>query len=151
MRNATDQITQSLYPYALAALRAVLGTVFLYHGWWKVESFAAAIGLFAQWGIPLPGPSVAAAAFVEVTGGLALILGLGVRFAAVPLAFTMVVAILFVHVGAGFAAPNGYEFPLTLLAAVLVQGAAGPGAFALESLVRRKAHPAVNQIGRQAA
>lgn len=151
MQQATDRIAQSLYPYALAVSRIVLGAVFLYHGWAKVTAFAATAGFFAQVGIPLPGASAAAAAFVEVTGGLALILGLGVRFAAVPLAFTMVVAILFVHAGAGFAAPNGYEFPLTLLAAVLAQGAAGPGAFALESLVRRKAYPAVNRLGRQAA
>ncbi|MBI3127407.1 MAG: DoxX family protein [Candidatus Tectomicrobia bacterium] len=151
MRNATDRIAQSLHPYALAASRIVLGSVFLYHGWGKVMNFAATIGFFSQVGILLPGPSAAAAALAEVAGGLALILGIGVSFAALPLAFTVAMAILFVHLGAGFAAPNGYEFPLVLLAAVLAQGTAGAGAYALGGLLEARGRGGAGALRRQAA
>lgn len=137
MNTVVNQITESVRPYTIAILRVVLGIVFVYHGWWKVVNSAANADFFGKLGIPLPLASSIAVTGVELVGGVALILGIGVAYAAVPLAFTMVVAILTVHLPAGFALPNGYEFVLTLLAAVLAQGALGPGTFALENLLKK--------------
>jgi putative oxidoreductase len=137
MNAMVNQIAESLRPYAVALMRVILGVVFVYHGWWKVVNFAANSDFFDKLGIPFPVLSSAAAVGVELLGGAALILGIGVAYAAVPLAFTMVVAILTVHLPAGFALPNGYEFVLTLLVAVLAQGAVGSGALALESLLKK--------------
>ena len=128
MNTAVNQIAETARPYALAAMRVVLGIVFVYHGWWKVMNFGLTVELFGKWGIPLPLPSAIAATVLEVGGGIALILGVGVAYLALPLAFTMLVAIVYVHFAAGFGAPKGYEYPLTLLVAVLAQGASGPGA-----------------------
>ena len=63
----------------------------------------------------------------EFFGGLALIIGLLVRPAALGLSFTLLVAIFSVHISNGlFMANNGYEFALALLGgtvAVLIEGA----------------------------
>ena len=56
----------------------------------------------------------------EFLGGLALVLGLLVRPAAMVTGFTMIMAILTVHIGNGlFMSNNGYEFGLALLAATV--------------------------------
>ena len=63
----------------------------------------------------------------EFFGGLALIIGLLVRPAALGLTFLSLVAIFTVHISNGlFMANNGYEFALALLGgslAVLIEGA----------------------------
>jgi putative oxidoreductase len=63
----------------------------------------------------------------EFFGGLALIIGLLARPAALGLTFTLLVAIFAVHINNGlFMANNGYEFALALLGgslAVLLEGA----------------------------
>jgi putative oxidoreductase len=63
----------------------------------------------------------------EFFGGLALIIGLLARPAALGLTFLSLVAIFTVHIGNGlFMANNGYEFALALLGgslAVLIEGA----------------------------
>ena len=135
MKTLVNHVTESVRPYAIALMRVVLGIVFVYHAWWKVMNFALAVDLFGTWGIPLPIASAVLATGVELIGGAALILGIGVAYAALPLAFNMLVAILTVHLAAGFALPNGYEFALTVLAATIAQGAVGAGAFSLESVI----------------
>ena len=75
-----------------------------------------------------PGMLMAAlAGGTEFLGGLALIIGLLARPAALGLSFTLLVAIFSVHISNGlFMANNGYEFALALLGgtvAVLIEGA----------------------------
>ena len=76
---------------------------------------------------------------VEVVGGLALILGLGTRWVAIPLAIDVLVALFTVHLPAGFfVSDGGYEFVLLLLAANVTFMLSGSGAAALENLVWRR-------------
>jgi len=115
-----------------------VGIIFLAHGYqklflWGHDSVTAA---FTQMGIPFAGTSAWLAALTEFIGGLALVGGLLARWAALPLAFTMLVAIAQVHLGGGFFAPKGFEYPLALLAASVAIAIAGPGAFALDNLLR---------------
>ena len=85
-------------------------------------------------GIPLPGVSAVLVTLTELLGGAALIAGLFTRLTAVPLAVTMLVAMLAVHLPGGFFAPNGIEFTLTLLAATVALGLSGPGNLAVDNL-----------------
>ena len=72
----------------------------------------------------------------EFFGGLALVLGLLTRPAALVTAFAMLVATLSVHIGNGlFMANNGYEYALTLFAVTLALAIQGGGRFAVDKVL----------------
>src|SRR4028118_221554 len=88
-------------------LRLALGVIFLAHGsqklfgWFGGNGFAATLDYFgAKLGIPAP--LAALAILTEVAGGLAVILGVFTRTAALGLAVTMIVAAAKVHLANGF-------------------------------------------------
>ena len=119
--------------YGLTVLRVFVGIIFAAHGSQKLFGWFGGGGLAgtAQWmeSIGLaPGTLMAVlAGGTEFFGGLALIVGLLARPAALGLSFTLLVAIFSVHIHNGlFMANNGYEFALALLGgtvAVLIEGA----------------------------
>ena len=125
---------------ALAILRVVLGVTFILHGGQKlfVFGFAGVSGAFAQMGIPAPGLLGPFVAFVEFFGGIAILLGLLTRLAALGIGATMVVAILTVHLKNGFFAPTGVEFPLALLASAIALIITGAGAFSLDAVIGKR-------------
>ena len=119
--------------YGLTILRVFVGIIFAAHGSQKLFGWFGGGGLAgtAQWmeSIGLtPGTLMALlSGGTEFFGGLALIVGLLARPAALGLSFTLLVAIFSVHIHNGlFMANNGYEFALALLGgtvAVLLEGA----------------------------
>jgi putative oxidoreductase len=121
----------------LAILRVTTGVVLAAHGAQKlfVYGFAGVTGAFTQMGIPMPGIAGPATGLVEFLGGLALVAGLLTRLAGAGLAVTMLGAIGFVHLAGGFFAPNGIEFPLTLLGATVALAVAGAGRYSLDALL----------------
>jgi putative oxidoreductase len=134
MSTRTDSTRLDL---ALAVLRVLVGVVFLVHGGQKlfVFGFGGVQGAFGQMGIPAAGITGPLVALVEFFGGLALVAGLLTRLAGLGLAVTMLGAITFVHFAAGFFAPKGYEYPLTLLAATVAFALAGAGRFSLDHAI----------------
>lgn len=124
----------------LLVLRVVLGIVFVVHGGQKlfVFGFEGVTGAFAGMGIPMAGLVGPATALVEFFGGLALIAGLLTRLAGLGLAIVMLGAILIAHLPAGFFAPNGYEFTLTLMAASLALMFAGAGELSVDAVLARR-------------
>lgn len=119
--------------YGLTILRIAVGVIFAAHGSQKLFGLFGGYGLAgtAQYMDSLglhPGYVMATlAGGTEFFAGLALIIGLLVRPAALGLTFLSLVAIFTVHIGNGlFMANNGYEFALALLGgslAVLIEGA----------------------------
>ncbi len=139
------------------ALRVPVGAVLSAHGAQKLFGWFGGYGLegTGQWlasiGIE-PGYFMALlAGGAEFFGGLALVLGLATRPAALVTAFTLLVAIFSVHIGNGlFLSNNGYEFALTLLAGTLALALQGGGSASVDTwLVKRwsergLSHTAVN-------
>jgi putative oxidoreductase len=112
------------------------GCMLLGHGWGKLTGFADLAGRFPD---PLGVGSTASlvlAIFAEVVCALLLVVGLGTRFAAVPLVVTMLVAAGIVHAGDPWAKKElALVYAVPLLALVLTGG----GRFALERVVIRSA------------
>jgi putative oxidoreductase len=111
-------------------LRLIVGAVFIYHGHQKWGMFAAAPEQMSPTMLSI----FRLLAIAEPLAGLALIIGMGTRAAAIGLALVMLSAIYFKAVlnGGGFAGQGGFEFDLVLLGASLVLATYGAGKVSLD-------------------
>lgn len=126
--------------WGIAILRVTVGGVFVAHGAQKlfVYGIPGVAGLMGQLGIPFPTLSALAVIAAELLGGLALVAGLFTRWAALPIAFSMVVAAATVHLKNGFFLPDGAEYVLTLLLASAALVLTGGGALSIDRLLARR-------------
>ncbi|MEO0998725.1 MAG: DoxX family protein [Pseudomonadota bacterium] len=121
-------------PYGAALLRIALAVVFLAHSAYLkliVFSLPGTAGYFTSVGLPALLAYVVVA--VEIAGGLALLGGIRVREWSLALA-AVALGAAWVHRDFGWLFTNeggGYEFPLFLAAAAIVQALLGPGALTL--------------------
>lgn len=122
------RILDRLQPLALLALRVILGTVMIGHGYGKVfhGGLAHHVQLVASLGLPSWWAYLSA--FTEFFGGILLIAGLFVRFLSLAMLIDMAVAIWKIHWKNGMFGKGGYELPLTLatIAFALIFLGAGP-------------------------
>lgn len=93
--------------------RLLLATLFLPAGIAKITGFAGTVGYIESVGLPMATVAAIAAIVLEVAGGIALIIGLGTRFAALALAFFTLVASFIFH--AYWAAPADQAYVTQLL------------------------------------
>ena len=124
----------------LAIIRMVVGATFIAHGSQKLFMFGipGVAGMMSHLGVPFPTHSAVLIIAAELGGGTFLLLGLLTRLAAIPIAFSMLVAILQVHLKGGFFLPTGLEYALVMLAATVGLAIAGGGACALDNLIARR-------------
>ncbi|HWD30128.1 MAG TPA: DoxX family protein [Pseudomonas sp.] len=144
MNTTLNAVFASRASWGLSVIRIIVGVIFMAHGAQKLFGLFGGGGLAgtAQFMESLglaPGLLMALlSGGAEFFGGLALVIGLLVRPAAVALTITLIVAIFSVHISNGlFMANNGYEFALALMAgtvAVLIEGA---GKASLDRLIAR--------------
>jgi putative oxidoreductase len=137
----SQTLFQSNGGFAVLLLRVPIGLILAAHGAQKLFGWFGGYGLegTGQWLASIglePGYLMALlAGGAEFFGGLALVLGLLTRPAAMVAAFTMLVAIFAVHIGNGlFMSNNGYEYALTLFVVSLSLVIQGGGRFALDGL-----------------
>ena len=125
----------------LLLLRLALGLVFLMHGGQKlfVSGFDGTTGMLARMGIPAAGLLGPLLAIVEPLAGVAIVIGLLTRVAALAVAVDMVSAILLFHRMHGFFVPMGIEFPMMLGAAGFTLVALGAGPLSVDHALARRA------------
>jgi putative oxidoreductase len=118
--------------------RLTVGLVFIGTGWGKLHSIPDVTKFFTDLGIPAPGFNARLTAGTEFFGGLLVLLGLGTRLAALPLAFTMVVAILTAKRASidGLTTLVGFEEWSYLVSFIWI-AVAGPGPLSLDALIAR--------------
>ena len=115
-------------------LRAVLGAIFIAHGFHKVaHTMPDFTRTVARLGFPMPTVFAWAAALSEFLGGICVVVGLFTRYAALAIAIVMTVAVAKVHLHEGLV--DGYEFPLALLAIALAVVLTGAGPASIDSTV----------------
>ncbi|MDV2858931.1 MULTISPECIES: DoxX family protein [Oceanimonas] len=150
-------LAQSLFSsnggYASLVLRIPVGLILAAHGAQKLFGWFGGHGLegTGQWLASIgltPGYLMAMlAGSAEFFGGIALLLGLLTRPAALVSAFTMLVAIFSVHIDNGlFMSNNGYEYALTLLAATLALAIQGAGRLSLDDIILKHFERAGNGL-----
>jgi putative oxidoreductase len=145
-------MTNNRIQTGLTLLRAAVATIFIAHGAQKLFVFgmSGVTGAFGQMGVPFPEITGPLVALLEFFGGIALLVGLLTRPAALGLAITMVGAMVMVHAPGGFFLPNGVEFTLLLSAVSLAFGIMGAGEFSIDALLarRRQQAPRPAPVGR---
>jgi putative oxidoreductase len=128
-----------------APVRIVVGGILAAHGAQKLFGWFGGYGLegtgawMASIGLE-PGYLMALlAGSAEFFGGLALVIGLLVRPAALLTAFTMLVAIVSVHLKNGlFMSNNGYEYGLVLLVVSIGLAIRGAGSLSVDKFLQNK-------------
>jgi putative oxidoreductase len=131
--------------------RLTVGLVFIGTGWGKLHNLGDVTDFFASLHIPAPAFNARLAASTEFVGGFAVLIGLGTRLAALPLAFTMVVAILTAKRGdvTGLTALVGLE-EWSYLVFFLWLAVAGAGPLSLDALLSRRLFPGAPRAAREA-
>jgi putative oxidoreductase len=119
--------------------RLTVGLVFVGTGWGKLHDIPHLVDYFTDLHIPAPAFQAHLVAVTELGGGLAMLFGLGVRLAAIPLATTMVVAILTAKRGEldGLTSLVGLEEWSYLVFFIWI-ALAGAGPLSLDRLIARR-------------
>lgn len=122
-------------PYAALILRVALGIMFLAHSLYLkviVFSMPGTVGFFESLGLPAIVAYLTVIA--EIVGGIALILGIQTRLA-VAAVLPVLLGATWVHSGNGWlfsAEGGGWEYPVFLIVAAVVQALLGDGAHAVK-------------------
>ncbi len=120
----------------LLLLRIVVGVFMLSHGIGKLQSLYGSepIQFLDPLGVGVV-TSLFLAVFSEVVCSILLILGLGTRFAAIPLLFTMMIASFVIHINDGF---GKQELPLLYAAIYITIIVLGAGRYSLDYLFLKR-------------
>ncbi|WP_456283540.1 DoxX family protein [Microbacterium sp. JZ101] len=123
---------------ALLVLRLALGTIMIAHGAQKLFAFTlqGTTASFEAMGMPLAAITAPLAIAVELIGGAAIVLGLGLPVVGGLVAAQMAVATVLVHLPNGvFASDGGWELTAALGAAALALALVGGGRFGLDAVI----------------
>jgi putative oxidoreductase len=105
MNTTTHPASRAYAPTSTVALqdtlalvgRLLLAYMFIPAGFGKIAGFSGTVGYAASAGLPLPEVGVAIALGIELFGGLALLVGIRTRWAALALAVFTAVASFYFH------------------------------------------------------
>jgi putative oxidoreductase len=134
--------------WAPIPLRLIVGYGFMAHGYAKlVKDPDVFVGILHAIGVPAPHVMAWLTILIELSGGLAVLLGAFVALVSVPMAAVLLAAMFTVHLPFGFASiklmavtaagpqfgPPGNETDLLYLACLAALVAGGPGPLAVDT------------------
>ncbi len=131
----------AVLPIAATLVRIVVGIMFLMHVSTKFKMGAGAVSanVFAKNGLEPALMWTYVVMFIELVGGVFLIIGLFTRFVAAVLAIEMLVALLFVHLPKGYAAGGGgYEYVLLIGAVCFAIAMRGGGPYSVDRFIGKE-------------
>ncbi|HEV8584245.1 MAG TPA: DoxX family protein [Methylomirabilota bacterium] len=140
MPPALDAVLAAYPSWSHLVVRLALGVIFFAHGSQKVLGWFGGPGLSGtikfMGGLGVPRAAAVTAAFIELLGGCAMIVGFLARPAAVGIIVIMLVAIAQVHGKNGFFLQGktgpGYEFNFALIAMALSILIGGAGVLSID-------------------
>ena len=118
--------------------RLILGVVLIAHGWQKLKSWGPeqTQSKFEGMGAPMPELSSQIATWVELVGGILIVLGLLSRIVGPIIFLQMMGAAIIAHRSNGiFVSDGGWELVAAIGAAGLFLGASGAGAISVDYLL----------------
>ena len=126
-----------LEPYGALVLRLVLGSIYIAHAYLALVVMGPAKYIEYERSLHIPMPEIGFwyVILAHGLGGIMLILGITVRWAALANIPVMAGALWYVHLQEGFfiwGSKYGYEYVLVLLGATVAQALLGAGAFTLK-------------------
>jgi putative oxidoreductase len=140
--------------WAPIPLRVIVGYGFMAHGFAKLTKGADGFaGILHAMHMPWPHFMAWSTIFIELLGGFAVILGLGVTLVSIPMAAVLLVAMFTVHLPYGFSSikllavtaagakfgPPGYETDLLYIACLATLMIGGSGPWAIDGLIAKGA------------
>jgi putative oxidoreductase len=126
---------------AYTLMRVVIGYILLMHGWMKVGTFGVAgvSGMMAKNGLKPAAAFAIAAMFLETVGAICIIIGLFTRFFAAAIAIELAIALLALHLKAGFAVgKGGYEYVLLLGIVMFAIAIRGGGPYSVDRWIGKE-------------
>lgn len=124
--------------------RILIAVIFLISGFFKVGGYAQIVAYATAVHLPAPGVAIAAAAAVELAGGLAILVGFKTRFAAWLLFLYLIPVTYVFH---NFWAVQGQEQQMqmvnflknvAIMGAMLVLSVNGAGAYSADAKLAKK-------------
>lgn len=115
---------------ALILVRVGLAAIFIAHGWDKLTDMDSTVKFFSM--LNLSAFWAYLVAYVELLGGISMLIGLGTGWSGIILAINMIGAIALVKITKGFV--GGFEFDLMLFLAALAISFAGPGKYTIQKI-----------------
>jgi putative oxidoreductase len=139
-----DNVAASATDLWLLVGRVLMGWLFLYSGWTKLNGMAGYQGYLKSLGVPSPELMSWIGAPVEFGLGALLVLGLATRYAAVLGMIFLIVATALAHRYWEYPAPaaqaqfNNFVKNLAIFGGMFYVFVAGPGRFSVDGMMSRR-------------
>lgn len=118
-------------------LRLVVGGIFVYAGWMKLQNPAMVQGMLTSMNFPLPVVMAWVLSLSEFVFGILVVLGVFTCASTLPLMFAMVVAFLTVHIKDGLTNPMT-QYVMLIFASLLTLCASGAGKYSVDAMMAKK-------------
>lgn len=118
-------------------LRLVVGGIFVYAGWMKLQNPAMVQGMLTSMNFPLPVVMAWVLSLSEFIFGILVVLGVFTAASTLPLMFAMLVAFLTVHIKDGLTNPMT-QYVMLIFASLLTLCASGAGKYSVDAMMAKK-------------